>query len=831
MKGSSFHRSKASVLGSLVLLSSALVHADTANFTVHIQNRGGLPPTARVKITLQTGMAVAGFTVTVEGQSTTVPGIINLANGDKVSVAALTGNANSVGILYQPFSQLNGNDWCNYLSGKNGEQTISMSFVGPTVTGHRITSYATAGSTNIQAVDCGQAPRRVENSKAQFTVAPPGTDLGREPQDIILVLDESGSMSDPPPLDADQTTSMWKVLTDAVGSFIGAWELVDPDSNHKHDRVGLMFYSTTTDPANFNGSIFLPRGTAPPGNTHNWKQIIDAVGQRGPTSSTAMGLGLKTALADWQADKQNDPTAVLMTDGIQNTGPSCIDPQGQSGCFVSDGGNNWKFDGDADPMFRLGIPVSTIAMGTPDQVPFAILDGVALETTGIHLQTATSATAGTTFGDTLVNILKGSTMSLAFRTSGTITSSTAATPVSQVLLDGSVKRAILVLQWQGGRNVNALDLRISPPGTCPPCNGVAPVQRVDGQLWTAQAVDIPSSGPIGEWAVQVIRKKPLGEVVAALAAPYQLSVYSVEGRLEYRLNFPAAAVGTGDSMVLQAEISYDGKPLKGLGEGVHVHIERPNTGMGTILHNTDVPNDVLSTEVFANDHTTPYDRKVRFLTKTANLASSVEPAPVPTDYILRDDGNSAHGDATKDDGVYSVKIADTSRPGLYRFNVTMDWDNSTTGKIHRIETLERQFKVNPDADHSVVKVAQTTTPGDWVINVDPVDKFGNYLGPGYLAKFEVQVSGGGTVVLPPADDRQSGSYAIKLTGVPAGADPTVSIKVDGHELRNDKLSSIGKRKDCFSHLGSGAVLVLIPGMALLGLLIYVPRRRRVRRQR
>lgn len=547
-----------------------------------------------------------------------------------------------------------------------------------------------------------------------------------------------------------------------------------------------------------------------------------------------MGLGLKTALTDWESDRQNDATAVLMTDGMQNTPPSCIVPDGQTGCFVSDGGVNWKFDGDPAPIYKLGIPIDTVAMGTPDQVPFDILDGLALETTGIHVQTATSATAGTAFRDLLVATLKGNTMSVLSQTTGTISSSAASSPTSQFLVDGSVKRAILVVDWQGERNSDALDLKIIPPGGCSPatatngpvCNSVPPVQRVDGQFWTAQAVDIPASGPIGDWGVQVIRKKPIGEDISAMAVPYQLSIYSVDGRLKYRLNFPPKAIGTGDSILLQLEASYDGKPLPGLGNAIHVQVERPNTGLGTVLHNTSVSNDVLSTEIFSNDHTAPYERKVLYLSRTAGLAAKVEPVPVPTDYVLLDDGGASSGDAVANDGVYSVKIGDTTRPGLYRFRVTMNWDNPTTGKIHRIELLERQVKVNPDAGASIVNVARGTTAGEWLIKVEPIDKFGNYLGPGVPAQFQVQVTGGGSVAGLPGDDQQTGAYVIKLVGVPAGADPMVSIKVADHEIRNGKLSKIGKAKGCLGLHFATALYSLPVGILIIGVFVYLPRIRK-----
>jgi hypothetical protein len=650
-----------------------------------------------------------------------------------------------------------------------------------------------------------------------------GTDLGREPLDAILILDKSGSMADPAPADPI-VEPKWSVLTESVKQFVALWQMTDPSVSD--DRLGLMFYSTMPEPADFGGgSIFQPRGTnlnacnlnnyCEAGH-HNWCQIMCKVNAKGPGGSTAMGPGLQAAITAWKADKKNDATILLMTDGIQNQMP-CIVPDGQSGCslIVAGADKNWKFDGDVDPIFKQGIPVATVSMGLASGPPQDVLDGIAKENAGISLKTSSSSTSALVFADTLVNILKGNTLSLLSRTSSTLPGASDSVPPETVVLDGSVKRAIIMLGWEGQNNANVLDLVIKKPDGVT----VVPVHREDGTFFTAQAVDLPDSGPFGPWSVQVVRRPPViigdsiqpvvsvysgertGGPSASLAdpvdpayfqdrpaIPYQLSVYSAESRLKYRLNATRSTVGTGDSLTLEVEISYDGKPLTGLGSALKVHIDRPNQALGTILHNTDVPDDALNNEPSPTDTTGQYERKVIYLAKNSGLASTVEPQPTPTTYTLRDDGDASHGDVKKDDGIYSAIISDTSIPGLYKLTVILDWDVPLTGKIHRVETLEREVKVNPDAGKSIVGVSKGVEPGKWLIKVEPVDKYGNYLGPGFTNSFNVQVTGGGSVSGSAADARQTGAYVVTLVGVPAGSDPTVIISVDGHEIRNCRLS-------------------------------------------
>src|SRR5205085_2214742 len=134
-------------------------------------------------------------------------------------------------------------------------------------------------------------------------------------------------------------------------------------------------------------------------------------------------------------------------------------------------------------------------------------------------------------------------------------------PLRSFLLDGSVRRAVITLSWDPGTR-SGLDLEIIPPGST---TKVAPVPTVNGPTWTVQGVDIPANGPIGDWQVRVVRRAVGGvpsNAVSPLPVQYHLSIYSVEGKLDYQLNFPTLNDGTGDAMVLAADLSYEGVPLK-----------------------------------------------------------------------------------------------------------------------------------------------------------------------------------------------------------------------------------------------------------------------------
>jgi opacity protein-like surface antigen len=803
--------------GLLLLAAPTVSYGATTTFNLNIPSRMGLPRTARIRITLELSGPASGASLAFNNGMETVntvgvPAGATFANKDDIFLNAPAGMPNTIVILYSPFSRFTENpppnqgtfNLCAPNAGMNAppeEQTIAVTLDGPTINAFRITSYTVAhvsnpNDPNDPVLECGNAVRRAKNFAATLSTfsgtAP--TNKGRHPLDVILVLDNSGSMSSPPPdLPAGYPPdSKWTYLKNGVSQFISVWAQSDlantGGSDLANDRIGVVFFSTTADPANFAtmgnpATIFKARGNAP---GSDWDAVNMAVNGKGPTDMTAMGLGLQSGIDNWfpLPAPKNDATIVLMTDGIQNVAP-LITPEMGTGILQLD-------PPGAPPvknLYTYGIPILTVAFGslTPGSTYTQLLNNLSVQTAGASLITTTPGPMEQSFSTQLVNALKGSTLSINSRAEGVLPAGSNVSAPHQAVLDGSVKRAIVVLGWPSGAG-RGLDLQFIPPGAT---NPVAPVARQDGATWTTQSIDIPQSGSIGDWTIRAVRKSSAPGVLSAAAStqvsvPYHLSVYAVEGRLDYRLSFAGLKNGTGDSLVVKAEVSFDGKPLSSVAEGIKLTIERPNEGLGNIMHK---PIDIPAAMPNATDTSTPYDRKLKQLVEREGLLAKVSPTPLPTQFVMRDDGNAANGDDKAGDGIYAAQLTDTSRPGLYRFKVALDWTDPRTGRIHRIETLEREVKVKPDAAMSEVSVDTQRGSSDHLITITPRDKFRNYLGPGYPALISVQSSAGnvGTV-----DDAQvTGNYVVPLTNVPPGTNPSIKIVVDGVTIRDKTLSGLG----------------------------------------
>ncbi len=251
--------------------------------------------------------------------------------------------------------------------------------------------------------------------------------------------------------------------------------------------------------------------------------------------------------------------------------------------------------------------------------------------------------------------------------------------------------------------------------------------------------------------------------------PYTLNVLFLERHLDYRLSFDQIHAATGDKLGFRATIAWDGKPLTGLPPGaIRVRIARPPEAIGNILHEARVADRVAgSAKTSSGDIQTPLDRKLNALVRSGLLERTI-PKDVAT-ITLKEEGH----------GVYAAAFDQTSTPGTYAFETTLDWDDPHTGHVHRVERLEQFVKAKADPARTEIK---TTRPaaGTVLIAVTPRDRFGNFLGPGHASGIKARLKGAGKLASEvPVDRASTGTYTFTVTGVPGGGTPDVEIAVEG----------------------------------------------------
>jgi hypothetical protein len=264
--------------------------------------------------------------------------------------------------------------------------------------------------------------------------------------------------------------------------------------------------------------------------------------------------------------------------------------------------------------------------------------------------------------------------------------------------------------------------------------------------------------------------------------------------------------GTGEPIVLSASLSDNGTAITGLGNSINVRVERPQSALGSLLRAALVDPSVLTTnppggspDAFPD----AYARKLFNLMQNPGFIAQTQPKLDPRTFTLFDDGSPSHGDARAGDGIYSMVLleSDTRLPGPYRFRLAMDFDRPSTGRISRVEVSETEVRVKVADPVETEIFATRSTPGEFRVDVVPADRFGNFMGPGFGDRIKLTVSGGGNVAGPPVDERANGTYTFRVIGVPSGADPTLTLVVNGQPVRSGTLSQFSKPSKRFAFFG------------------------------
>lgn len=152
--------------------------------------------------------------------------------------------------------------------------------------------------------------------------------------------------------------------------------------------------------------------------------------------------------------------------------------------------------------------------------------------------------------------------------------------------------------------------------------------------------------------------------------------------------------------------------------------------------------------------------------------------PADAELELRDDGLG--GDETAGDGVYTARFTGTDVEGTYTFMVYVDGVGADGVPFRFSRRTQRVVHLSPDPAGSPADwySAEPTRLADgtdgWEFAFRPRNRLGDYLGPGFADRFEVDISGGEVVGVV---EERDGAYVVAVRPTDGPTLPAVEVRL------------------------------------------------------
>ena len=561
----------------------------------------------------------------------------------------------------------------------------------------------------------------------------------RDPIDVALVMDKSGSMGDPACSGCDDKIT---VLKDAAEIFVQTWQaLSDAD-----DRIAAVFFDSAVE-------AFSAAGDELPTLATNGDNVITYIQSKGDGGATAMGGGAQRAIGIL-SDDSRPRSIILFTDGMQNRDPMIVEDgsvyeianTGATGSGVSPTTPPTQLDDDLD------ISVNTIGVGVTDSVN-QTLSEISGGAGGLHKRTNNAdADLRRFYIEQLVDTLRDASPQLIDyrypRTNGS------GRDTEDFRINVGAKKVVFAVSWDR-RDASSGVIRILQDGV--DVTSAAEEVRSDS-FYRILAFDTSARSSLssdGTWRVDFQSGGNLDYEVAALAD---------DGSLNYQFAALPALLKPTEATTLAAQVAFNGLP-HGDDVSVRATIDSPTESLSTVLATTPTPPEL---ETLPRHPGETFDEaKYRYLwLNDADFRSRLEPQ---SDVVTL--SRSA-------EGRFTTAFSDTRVAGAYKLSFLLEGDGPVTGAFERRE--QRFLIVVPgpfDEGGSTIETGRTPGGSGTVttVRIRPVDIYGNFLGSGGEDEVSgVVVGSGETGVVTDAGD---GWYVIEFDTI--NPDPTLEITLGG----------------------------------------------------
>ena len=542
------------------------------------------------------------------------------------------------------------------------------------------------------------------------------------PLDVMIVFDRSGSMAGTAPPSGRTKLAEAK---DAAALFT---QLVRDGAG---DRIGLSTFSssaTTPVPPALAASAKLTLTGGPPftGGT------IASIAAGGATS---IGAGLSAALTAIGTGSANQPTILLLTDGLQNTAPTIESVEPSLG----------------------SAKVNVIGFGSDANLDGPLLDRVARDHNG-HFTRATDGLAlRKFFGLSFGNIFEsGALLDPDFVLAA---GKDVSEPHPLDVFDET--QITVIIGWEGTRGGLSADI-VLPSGALLD-QAQHPAAR--GNNWAYWRIPLPHGGEReGRWQVSIKRERPQGNDGKGIR--YFLLVNAAGGPKLEALR-KQRRYYTGDPVDALVGLHYPDRTVPHDAE-VELEILAPRIALGTIVAKTG-----LAALTGAEDEPDQFHATLQKAAAAAGGVLQVDPHWVRLP--LFDDGMHDDG-AMEPDGIFNAQLTGVIKAeGTYHFRAVARYGRDLAGTREAQWSIHVEPGIDPGQTEVNLEDIRPSSGGNQgTLVFTPKDVFGNLLGPGRGGTFLVEPLPGTTLLGEPAD-RGNGDYAVTVSWPPEEPKPEVSL--------------------------------------------------------
>ena len=604
----------------------------------------------------------------------------------------------------------------------------------------------------------------------------------RNPVDIILVLDMSGSMKSVVP-GSETGLSKIELLKQAVEIFVKTWSIHAKDG----DRMGVVYFDSLTSTMK-RVSPFL-------------KSVGDSAGEiaadvlsRTAGDCTSVGGALQVAYNNFDtAEPGKKRVIILCSDGGQTANPAVIEEGSPPRLKIQTISMNTPlpFEGhwcaaqparapDSSPivpddrfLFQKEIQIHTLGMGMVGEDSRKLLQRIAGETGAFHhFTTAPEQDLDIHFVNDLIAALKSGTPGILKVEQGKIGKDKSKS--LSVDLSQGAKSLTLVLSWKGELKKDALSMEVKLADG----SSVTPAKTEKGTFYTILNYNFPLTDKRdhrGEWWINIAAKTGVDSL------RFQFSAIVDGPGFDYEVSIPGRVYGTGAKIPLSVVLSREGKPLTSSGS-IWADVTAPAQALGNVLGDHFLkfkPKDPgkLKKNLFCEGSPCEFGRLLAAFADHPDNAALLKKKRV-TRIALYDDGSADHDDAKAGDGIYSNVLSNTRVPGTYQFRFSITTPSSE-GNVAR--TLSTSAFVGIKAFSAEGSVINVFALADDMYNiiVKPADKFGNLLGPGHSDDVRI-LSTYGTME-GKVQDAMNGNYS-QMMNIEKGQSPLIVVLVKDEEL-------------------------------------------------